>query len=50
VRIGDDDSLWPALERLLNATDWRVVTYASAKDAAVEGAACESCAMRLSAF
>jgi len=49
--VEDDDSLRPALERLLNAAGWRTVTYASAEallaDAAAGDAACVVCDLKL---
>ena len=52
--VEDDDSLRPALERLLNAAGWRTVTYASAEallaDAAAGDAACVVCDLRLPAM
>ncbi|MDS4030905.1 MAG: response regulator [Candidatus Contendobacter sp.] len=52
--VEDDDSLRPALERLLNAAGWRTVTYASAEallaDAAAGDAACVVCDLKLPAM
>lgn len=49
--VEDDDSLRPALERLLNAAGWRTTTYASAEallaDAAAWDAACVVCDLKL---
>lgn len=49
--VEDDDSLRPALERLLNAAGWRTVTYASAEalltDAAAGDAVCVVCDLKL---
>ena len=52
--VEDDDSLRPALERLLNAAGFQVATYASAEallaDAAAEGAACVVSDLKLPAL
>ena len=52
--VEDDDSLRPALERLLNTAGWRTVTYASAEallvDPAAEDAACVVCDLKLPAM
>lgn len=52
--IEDDDSLRPALERLLNTAGWRTVTYASAEallvDPAAGDAACVVCDLKLPAM
>ena len=49
--VEDDDSLRPALERLLNAAGWRTATYASAEallaDPAAGDAACVVCDLKL---
>jgi FixJ family two-component response regulator len=42
--VEDDDSLRPALERLLNAAGFQVATYASAETLLAEGAASEGAA------
>ena len=53
--IEDDDSLRPALERLLHIAGFQVATYASAEallaeDAAAEGAACVVSDLKLPAL
>ena len=53
--IEDDDSLRPALERLLHIAGFQVATYASAEallaeDAAAEGAACVISDLKLPAL
>lgn len=52
--VEDDDSLRPAVERLLNTAGWRTVTYASAEallvDPAAEDAACVVCDLKLPAM
>jgi len=53
--IEDDDSLRPALERLLHVAGFQVATYASAEallaeDAAAEGAACVVSDLKLPAL
>lgn len=52
--VEDDDSLRPALERLLNAAGWRTLAYASAEallaDPAAGDAACVVCDLKLPAM
>lgn len=50
--VEDDDSLRPALERLLNAAGWQTVAYASAEalPAGAEEAACVICDLKLPAM
>ncbi len=52
--VEDDDSLRPALERLLNAAGWRAVIHASAEallaDPAAGDAACVVCDLKLPAM
>lgn len=52
--VEDDDSLQPAIERLLNAAGWRTVAYASAEallaNPTPEDVACVICDLKLPAM